>query len=196
MSCACAFWFAAAVWAALPVGNHALRGQTSIRLRALDGQFHDPLARSGDIRVIVLLFLSVDCPVSNRYAPEIHRIQERFSSAGVEVRFIYPNAHDSPGAIRAHVAAYGHRGLVLRDPEHALVERTKVTVTPEAVVFGPTPGIAYRGRIDDRFVSFGVQRPAPTQRNLVDAIATTLAGNRVAPDSTRAIGCYIADFRR
>ena len=176
--------------------GQALTGQAAIRLASVDGRLHDPLARDQGTRAIVLLFLSADCPISNRYAPEIIRIRERFSSAGVEFRLVYPNAYDSPSVIRTHLAAYGHRGLVLRDPDHALVGRAHVTVTPEAVVLGPTGRVAYRGRIDDRFVSLVSQRPSPTRHDLEDAITATLAGETVIPDSTPAVGCYVSDFGR
>ena len=185
-----------ALLAATLPGDQAFRHNGGIRLASVDGRLHDPFSRHDDTPVIVLLFLSVDCPVSNRYAPEIKRMRDKYSSAGVEFRLIYPNAYDSPAAIRGHLAAYEHRGLALRDPDHTLVEHAKVTVTPEAIVLGPTGRVAYRGRIDDRFVSLPLQRPAPTRHDLDHAISATLAGKTVVPDSTPAVGCYVADFSR
>jgi hypothetical protein len=189
-------WLSAALVAAAVLGGLAVSGQSAIRLASLEGRLHDPLARQADTRVIVLLFLSVDCPISNRYAPEINRLRDRFSAAGVEFRLIYPNAYDSPGAIQKHLKDFGHRGLVLRDPGHALVKHAQATVTPEAVAYGPTGRVAYRGRIDDRFVSLAAQRPTATRHDLADAITATLSGKAVIPDSTPAVGCYIADFGR
>jgi len=84
----------------------------------------------------------------------------------------------------------------LRDPEHVLVKRAKVTVTPEAAVFDRRGQLTYRGRIDDRYASIGLERPAPTQHDLYDALKNTLAGDRVTQPVTQAVGCFIADFRK
>jgi hypothetical protein len=54
----------------------------------------------------------------------------------------------------------------------------------------------YRGRIDNRYVELGVERPAATQRDLADALASVLAGKAVAAATTQAVGCFIADFSR
>ena len=56
--------------------------------------------------------------------------------------------------------------------------------------------VAYRGRIDNRYVELGVERPAATQRDLADALAAVVAGKPVAAATTQAVGCYIADFAR
>ena len=46
--------------------------------------------------------------------------------------------------------------------------------------------MAYRGRVDDRYVDFGVDRPAPTTRDLDQALTNLLAGTPVEPKTTRA----------
>ena len=63
----------------------------------------------------------------------------------------------------------------LRDPAHALVKFTEATITPEAAVVADGR-VVYRGRIDDRYVDLGVERPSPTQRDLADALTAVLAG--------------------
>ena len=69
------------------------------------------------------------------------------------------------------------------------------TITPEAVVWAGGR-VQYRGRIDDRYVDLGVERPAATEHDLADAITAVLAGTPVAHPQTQAVGCYIADFAR
>jgi thiol-disulfide isomerase/thioredoxin len=43
----------------------------------LDGKATDPF-KMADGRVIVLLFVRTDCPISNRYAPAIQKLSEEF----------------------------------------------------------------------------------------------------------------------
>jgi hypothetical protein len=141
-----------------------------------------------------MLFVRSDCPISNRYAPELQRIHEQFADRGVAFWLVYPDPDESPEAIRRHFAEYAHPGRPTRDPHHAFVRTTGATVTPEAAVFDRDGRLVYVGRIDDRFVDFGKARAAPTRRDLIDAIEATLAGRPVEPARTRAVGCFIPDL--
>jgi hypothetical protein len=144
----------------------------------------------------VLIFASVECPISSRYAPEIRRLHERFAGDGVRVSLVFANPHDTPAAVRDHAQAFGYRTDVVLDPRQDLVKRTGATVTPEAAVFDRAGRLVYRGRIDDRYAGLGVDRQTATTHDLEDAIAATLAGRPVARPFTQAVGCYLADFAR
>lgn len=148
------------------------------------------------LAVRVLIFTSIDCPISNRYAPEIQRLQEQFVAEGVRFSLVFANPRDTRDAIHEHLKLFGHRIDVVQDPQHDLVRRTGATVTPEAAVFDRRGRLVYRGRIDDRYVGIGIDRQRPTSHDLHDAITATLAGRPVAMPITRAVGCYLADFIR
>jgi thiol-disulfide isomerase/thioredoxin len=169
----------------------------AVLVQTLTGASVDPLQAPAGTRAIVFLFASTDCPISNRYAPEVRRLAEAYGSKGVVFRLIYPNPAETPAAIREHLAAFQYAGAAeaFRDPAHALVKLAGATVTPEAAVYAGGR-LAYRGRIDDRYVELGVERPAATKRDLAEALALVLAGKSVAPPTTQAVGCYIADFAR
>jgi hypothetical protein len=62
-------------------------------------------------------------------------------------------------------------------------------------VFDARGDLVYRGRIDDRFVELGRERPAATKHDLEEALALTLAGKPVAPSTTLAFGCFISDLK-
>ena len=163
-----------------------------LRLVDLEGAEVDPLATGAPASVLV--FVSSDCPISNRYAPELQRIQREFATRGVEFWLVYPNADETGETIRRHLEAYGHPGRPARDLHHTLVRATGVTVTPEAAVFDRAGRLVYVGRIDDRFVDFGKTRAAPTRHDLTDALEATLAGHAVEEPRTRAVGCFIPDL--
>jgi hypothetical protein len=166
----------------------------AIRLLDLDGN-HRELWPSDQEAVTVVVFTRSDCPVSNRYAPEIGRLYEEFHPRSVEFYLVYVDPRETPGAIRAHLDEYVYPCPALRDPVHSLVEFTGATVTPEAVVFDADRKIVYRGRIDNWYDELGKSRPAPTTHDLADAIEATLAGRPVAEPVTKAVGCYIADLK-
>jgi hypothetical protein len=143
-------------------------------------------------KAVVLIFVSRDCPISNRYAPEIRRLQSKFAPKGIKFWLIYPNADESANAIRQHTNDYQLSCAVLRDPQHALVKQANATITPEAVVFSPGGKAVYRGRIDNRYVVLGKERLEATQHDLDDVLQALVDGKPI-PASQPAIGCYIAD---
>ncbi len=140
----------------------------------------------------VLVFTTTDCPISNRYTPEIQRLATKFAR-DVRFVFVYPVPSDSEAAIREHRKKFGE-GEWRRDPSQKLVKLTGVTVTPEVAVMTADQKILYRGRIDDRYLEFGKDRPEPTVRDLERALDAVIAGKSVPVAETRAIGCVIADL--
>jgi len=140
----------------------------------------------------VLVFTTTDCPISNRYAPEIRRLATKFAR-DVRFVFVYPVPSDSEATIREHRKKFGG-GEWRRDPSQQLVKLTGVTVTPEVAVMTADQQLLYRGRIDDRYIEFGKDRPQPTVRDLERALDAIGAGKPVPVSETRAIGCFIADL--
>lgn len=163
-------------------------------LKDPDGHPVDPFLAAENSAAIVFLFASVDCPVSNRYAPEVQRIHAAFAPKGVAFYLVYPNPSDTPDAVREHLRAYAYPVHALLDPRHELVSLAKATITPEAAVFDGHRTLAYHGRIDDRFVSLGLERPAATRRDLFEALTAVLGGRAPAVSEAPAVGCYIVDF--
>ena len=168
----------------------------TVRLTDLNNRLTDPFDVPADVKAIVFIFTSVECPISNRYAPVLARLHSAFAAKGVRFWLIYPNPGDTLEAIRGHVKAYGYPMAALRDPDHALANLAHATVTPEAAVYDRGGRELYRGRIDDRYVSLGLERPQPRKNDLSDALSAVLAGKTPAEPTTPAVGCFIADFVR
>jgi hypothetical protein len=165
-----------------------------VRIRDLDDRLIDPFAAPAGAKALVFLFVSVDCPISNRYAPEVRRLHDKFAAQGVVFSLVYPNPAEPIAALRRHLKDYGYPMRALRDPKHDLVKVAGATITPEAAVFDREGRSIYRGRIDDRYVSLGLERPAATRRDLDEALTDALAGKPVRQTSAPAVGCFIADF--
>jgi len=144
----------------------------------------------GHEKALVLLFVRSDCPISNRYAPDLQRLYQEYSPRGFEFRLIYPEPGLTPAAMEEHRREYAYTIPGAIDADHQYVKRTEVTVTPEVAVF-VRGGLVYRGRIDDRYVSVGKERPRALHHDLQDVLAAILTGETVAFHETAAIGCAI-----
>lgn len=177
-------------FAALLAAVSALAAQSNTAID-VTGKSVDPFASKG--RAEVFLFVRTDCPITNRYAPELQRINREFSNRGVRFWLIYPDSTETAAAIENHIVQYHFPGEPLRDPHHTLVALAHATVAPEAAVFDSSGKLMYHGRIDDRYVEIGKTRQTAQVHDLENAIAAVLAGKPVARPETRAVGCSLAD---
>ncbi len=172
------------------VGCDAVRD----KLTDADGRPFDLWGNREKAAATVLIFTRSDCPISNRYAPTVRSLHSTYQERGVDFFLIYINPRETSSSIRQHLEEYQYPCQGVYDPWHELVKMTGATVTPEAVVFDAERKIAYRGRIDDLYVSFGQARPAVTTHDLADALVAVLAGKTVAEPVTKAVGCSIGDL--
>ena len=156
----------------------------------VDGARVDPF-KDTEYAALVLVFLSTDCPIANRYAPELRRLFEKFQPQNVSFWLVYADHDQTNEMIRQHDLEYQIPIRALRDPQHRLVKFCSAARTPEAVVFAPGGRQIYRGRIDDRFTDFGKFREVAAHHDLEDAIEAALAGKDVDVPVTVVVGCPI-----
>jgi thiol-disulfide isomerase/thioredoxin len=158
----------------------------------LAGNPVDPLKTAAG-KVVVMVFVRTDCPVSNRYAPVIQRLSAAHPGK-VAFWLVYPSKSESAEVIRKHEREYGYKLPALRDPQHVLVKESQVRITPEVAVFDAGQHLFYHGRIDNLYEDIGRARSAATTHELEDAIAAALDGKSLAADATHGVGCYISDL--
>ncbi len=165
-------------------------GCNSVSGQAVDlsGKATKPLKSAN---TVVLIFVKNDCPISNRYAPEIKRLTEKYQSHKIKFFLVYPGADQAPEVIKKHQTEFTFEVEALRDPKLQFIKSLGVSVTPEAVVW-QRGRMMYRGRIDNRFVAFGKMRPAPTSHDLEMVLEAISKGKAVSKKVTKAIGCFIS----
>ena len=166
-----------------------------LRVVDLEGRPVDPFAAAPAVRANAFVFTTTDCPISNRYAPEIRRLYDAFAKQGIRFWLVYANPREDANAVREHAQKFSFPLSVLRDPQHDLVNRLGITVTPEVAIVGVRGEALYRGRIDDRYTDIGVDRPVATRHEFEDALKAVAEGRAVPTPTTRAVGCVVADFK-
>ena len=158
----------------------------------LEGRPIDPFG-AAKAKAVLLIFVCTDCPIANRYAPEIERLYESYRGRGIEFWLVYADPRDDAGKIQKHLREYQYKVAAIRDPHHRLVNRCKVTKTPEAALIASNGTQVYRGRIDDRITGYGKSRKAPMRRDLQEAIDSVLLGRPVQVATTEVVGCFLPD---
>ena len=159
-----------------------------------DGQKVNSLGPPGT-KAIVLFFVATDCPISNRSFPEMKRLREEFASRGVRFWFVYPNKGEQPELVAQHQAAYDAAGEAVLDTAGTLTQISGARVTPEVSVLVQSGVMewrpAYTGRIDDRYVRIGEERPHATAHFAEQAITAVLSGSHVETSTGAPVGCGI-----
>lgn len=157
-------------------------------VQRLDGA-QTRLRATAETKGWVFVYLGVECPIANRCLPELMALEREFAGEGVRFCYVYPNPDETPEAIRRHQADYGLTGETFRDPGLRLARQLGASKTPEAVFLDAAGKLIYRGRINDQFLALGQGKPAPTRRDLAEALAQFRAGHPPVGLVQAPVGC-------
>jgi peroxiredoxin len=142
-------------------------------------------------KAVVVIFIGTECPINNAYMPRLAELSKEYADKGVQFLAINSNCQDTPARIAGHAKEHGIPFPVLKDTGNVVADQFGAKRTSEAFVLGPDGTVLYQGRIDDQFgVNF--KRPAPTRRDLAEALDEVLAGKAVSKPTTEVAGCLIA----
>lgn len=152
------------------------------------------LGETPGTKAIVLVFLGPECPISQRYVPELNRIALEQATNAVEFRGVISGASITRSNAAGFVKEYAIRYPVLFDDTGGLARWLRPTHVPEAFVLKPDGSIAYRGRIDDWYEKPGKPRAIIRNRELREAIAAVLAGKQPPKIFAQPVGCFFEDW--
>ncbi|MBI3860913.1 MAG: redoxin domain-containing protein, partial [Planctomycetia bacterium] len=153
------------------------------------------LADFREKQLLVVVFLSCQCPISNQYLPILNEIHQKYGERGLSVVGINAHAGDTPEKIAAHAKEFQIAFPVLCDGRQAAADIFAAERTCEVFLLDPQRYVQYHGRIDDRY-QYTTKRDEPKRHDLTLAIDALLAGEKVAVSSTDVAGCLIAKPRR
>ena len=131
------------VLAGLVLSGTPAGGAADVPVLTLDGAAVDALTAPRGVTALVFLFPSTDCPISNRYAPEVQRLVAKIARQGVAFRLVYPNPAEQAPAIRAHMAAFGY------EDETADVTITTDQTTTRVFALEPLATVTVAGQVTD-----------------------------------------------
>jgi peroxiredoxin len=134
----------------------------------------------------VLIFISVQCPVSNGYNERMQKLADDYKAKGVNVIGINSNTTEPIATVKAHASDKHFTFTVLKDDGNKIADRLGATRTPEAYVIDASGKLVYHGRIDN-----SQKIEAITSNDLRDALDAALAGKPIQKTTSVAFGCSI-----
>jgi len=134
----------------------------------------------------VLIFIAVQCPVSNAYNDRMEKLAQEYQGKGVAVIGINANSTEDTAAVKAHAAEKHLTFTILKDTANKIADKLGAARTPEAYFLDANNKLLYHGRIDNS------QNPDAIESNdLRQAIDSALAGKPVEKPEAKAFGCGI-----
>jgi len=155
------------------------------RLPDTDGAEHSLKSLTGK-NGAVLIFISVQCPVSNGYNERMEKLAADYKAKGVNVIGVNSNVTEPIAAVKAHAADKHFTFTVLKDDGNKIADRLGATRTPEAYVIDAGGKLVYHGRIDNAQNTANI-----TSNDLRDALDEMVSGKQVSKTGGAAFGCSI-----
>ena len=134
----------------------------------------------------VLLFIAVQCPVSNAYNERMAKLAEDYKAKGIAVIGINSNVAEEAAAVKAHAEQNKLSFPILKDSGNKIADKLGASVTPEAYFIDAGNKLLYHGRIDN--ARNAAQLETSDLRNALDA---ALAGKTIEKTEAKAFGCSI-----
>src|SRR5215470_14341177 len=151
----------------------------------VDGAEHSLKSLAGK-NGTVLIFIAVQCPVSNAYNERMEKLAEDYKAKGIAIVGINSNVAEDAAAVKAHAAEHKLAFPILKDPGNKIADKLGASVTPEAYFLDPHNKLIYHGRIDNSRNAAQVE-----SSDLRNALDSALAGKAVEKTEAKAFGCSI-----
>jgi peroxiredoxin len=157
---------------------------TDFQLKQLDGTPASFSKLKGNVTVVI--FISVQCPVSNSYNQRMSALYRDYSPKGVKFIFVNANRTELAAAVEEHARQHNFEFAVFKDENNVVADEFGATVTPETYVIDSSGTLRYHGSIDN-----SQNESRVTSLRLREALDAVLAGKQPPQTETKAFGCSI-----
>ena len=155
-------------------------------LKNYDGKEYSLQSLLKENKMVVVMFISTQCPVSNGYNERMVKLNEQYSKKGIRFVGINANVKETVGDIAEHSKSHGFLFPVLKDEQNKIADAYGAQVTPETFIINQETKLVYHGRIDD---SRNIEKVQSS--DLALALDALLGGKQPPKTETKAFGCSI-----
>ena len=150
-----------------------------------DGKDHSLASLKGK-NGTVLIFIAVQCPISNAYNERMEKLAQDYKARGINVVGINSNITEPADAVKAHAASHHLTFVILKDNGNKIADALGATHTPEAYFLDASNKLLYQGRIDN---NKNLEQVNTSDLRL--ALDAALAGKPIEKTTAMAFGCSI-----
>lgn len=144
---------------------------------------------------LVIALVSSSCPVSQKMAPALGRINADAMAKGFGFLYMSSVATDTNTELMQAGKSAGWHGTMARDPKGALLTTLDASSTTEVFVLDGARTVAYRGAVSDQYGPTWA-KDTPTVNYLQDALTAIAAGETPKVPATTAPGCVLERAKR
>src|SRR6266850_5114512 len=112
-----------------------------------NGKEHSLNSRKGK-NGTVLIFIALQCPLSNAYNERMEKLAQDYKARGISVVGINSNSSEPAADVKAHATEKHLTFPILKDPGNKIADRLGATKTPEAYFLDANNKLLYHGLID------------------------------------------------
>lgn len=152
--------------------------------------FHAEEIRKKSLNVLV--FLSPDCAMAERYTETLRRLQVEFGSRSFAWFIIFPDRKHKRKEIVRYLNRFRlERYSIIQDPDFLLTKQLFVQRYPECILISQKGEILYQGQIDDRLQANGKWKRTAEREYLKEAMLAVLFQKKEYDKKTDPTGCLL-----
>jgi len=156
-------------------------------LTTIDGKPFSLADATKSNSLVVVMFISTQCPYSNAYNDRMRDMAAAYAKKGVQFVGVNSNKTETVQDAVDHAKKHGHTFTIVKDPDNKVADLYDASHTPEVYVVDKAGKLRYHGRIDENSDDAS-KVTSPDLKNALDAL---LGGQTVAKAETKAFGCSI-----
>jgi Ca2+-binding EF-hand superfamily protein len=141
-------------------------------------------------KTTVLALFSSSCPLSNKFGPELARIEKDCAKNGIAFMLVNAAPGDSADEVQKYASTYQLGAPIIHDNSKALLSALQATATTETFVLDAARTMLYRGAISDQY-GLGYAKETASRNYLRDALEAIGRGLPVKFAATTAPGCAL-----
>jgi hypothetical protein len=139
---------------------------------------------------LVIAVRDVGCPVSQRTAKALARVEDDYRARGVAFLFLNLSPHNTTEEILEEAEEHGFDAPQVHDAEQHIGAALAAITTTEVFMLDGARTLVYRGAIDDQ-IGRGTNRADVQHAYLRNALEQVLAHEEVSVPATSAPGCLL-----
>ncbi len=165
------------------------------RMVDVKGNIHRVGVEKGSSHPVVIIFIDVECPISQRYIPKLNDLYKKASDKKVLFYGVISDPLTNCSEASTFQDEYKIGFPLLFDASGDLSKRLNPKTLPQCFVLNVHNEIIYNGRIDDEYVALGTVRKNILNFNL--DLAIDAAAKKEYPKSSfeEPIGCIFESWK-